>query len=114
MIRDTSIAVYHQIEREGLLSPLRQEVTKFVYSDPGHTQKEYCVLMKSPKQDRTIMPRFAELRNRGVIYSGEKRLCTVTKRLVYTWYPTGNLPVEPKKKEKCPHCKGTGKLTELL
>lgn len=110
-MKETSIETYHQIEAEGLLSELRMEVYKCLYKNGPMTQMETCRKLNNPKrQDRSYMPRFAELTQMGVISSIGEKICRVTGRTVLVWRTTDNLPVKlvKKIKIKCEHCKGTG------
>ena len=93
MIRDTSIAVYHQIKDENLLSRLRWEVYDCLYHHGPLTQMETCRKLNNPnRQDRSYMPRFAELHNMGVIKEVGQRVCSITGREVLLWDVTNSLP----------------------
>lgn len=95
MIRETSIAVYHQIQEEGLLSDRRNQVFKCLWEHGPMTQNETYVKLNVPNlQQSSIMPRFAELKDLGVITDIGKRICTVTGRMVLEWNVTGELPVK--------------------
>lgn len=98
MIRDTSIAVYHQIVAEGLLSKRRLQVYDCLYKHGPMTQNETYVELNVPNlQQSSIMPRFAELKDMGVIRETGKRICTVTGRTVLEWDVTSKLPVKKDK-----------------
>ena len=114
MIRDTSIEVYHQIEAEGLLSALRFDVYKCLFHNGPLTQMETCRKMASIRQDRSIMPRFAELEKMGVIKIVGEKECSVTGRKVYTWDVTKNLPLKLEKpvRHECKSCGGKGYFEE--
>lgn len=114
MIRQTSIEIYRQIESEGLLNKLRWETYKALFHYGPATQHELCRIMKSEAQDRSIMPRFAELEKMGVIYITQERPCKITGRIVYEYDVTNNLPIKIKKQKKfkCKHCNGKGYFEE--
>lgn len=110
MTRETSAAVYKQIEEEGLLSRLRFEVYSAIFKHGPITQGECWKDHFSHQQRHTVAPRFAELEARGVIKTVGQRPCGVTGRMTLAWDVTTNLPKEPKKieKETCPRCEGHG------
>lgn len=98
MIRETSIAVYHQIQEEGLLSDRRNQVFKCLWEHGPMTQNETYIKLNVPNlQQSSIMPRFAELKDLGVITDIGKRICTITGRMVLEWEVTGDLPVKKSK-----------------
>ena len=93
MARDTSIAVYHQIIAEGLLTKLKLQVYECLYEHGPLTQNETFVKLNLPKiKQDSIKPRFAELKELGVIKEVGKRPCRLTKREVYEWDVTSKLP----------------------
>jgi hypothetical protein len=92
MTRSTSIAVYRQIESEGLLSPVRWDVYKTLFHHGPLTQMETCRLIKGIRQDRTYMPRFAELIRMGVLQEIGEKQCSITGRIVILWDVTNQLP----------------------
>ena len=98
MTRETSIAVYHQIQEEGLLTGRRNQVYKCLHEHGPMTQNETYVKLNVPNlQQSSIMPRFAELKDLGVITDIGKKVCTVTGRTVLEWKVTGELPVKKPK-----------------
>lgn len=98
MIRETSIAVYHQIQEEGLLSDRRNQVFKCLWEHGPMTQNETYIKLNVPNlQQSSIMPRFAELKDLGVITDIGKRICTITGRTVLEWEVTGELPIKKSK-----------------
>lgn len=111
LIRHTSIEVYHQIESEGLLSALRFDVYKTLFHHGPLTQMELCRKISNPiRQDRSYMPRFAELKKMGVIKEVGEKVCSITGRNVLLWDVTDKLPIKLEKPERtiCSHCKGKG------
>ena len=107
MKRETSIETYYKIKDEGLLSDLRFEVYETLFNYGPLTQMELCRKISHPfRQDRSYMPRFAELKNMQVIAEAGERVCQITGRNVLIWDVTNKLPIklEKTKKEKCPHC----------
>jgi hypothetical protein len=97
--RDTSIEVYNQIKEEGLLSRLRFDVYDTLFRSGPLTQMETCRLLSSFHQDRSIMPRFAEMEKMRVIASVGERDCGITGRRVMLWDVTSRLPEKLEKKE---------------
>lgn len=98
MIRETSIETYHRIKDEGLLSALRWTVYDCLFRKGPLTQMECCRAIDDPNvQDRSLMPRFAELERMGVIKSLGSRTCTVTDNNVLEWDVTKNIPIKTKK-----------------
>lgn len=112
MARDTSIDIYYKVLDEGLLTGLRLDLWDFLRNHEPMTQMETCKAMNSTRQDRSIMPRFAELKKMKAIKEVDKRKCKVTGREVYVWTITDNVPIpletKKKKKEKCYFCNGKG------
>lgn len=94
MTRQTSIETYIKIKEQGLLSQLRFEIYDCLFHNGPMTQMETCRRMGSFRQDRSIMPRFAEMEKSGVITTIGTRLCSVTKRDVLLWVCTDKLPVK--------------------
>lgn len=99
MIRDTSIEVYHKIKDEGLLSKLRFEVYSTLFEHGPLTQMETCRKIRGPRQDRSYMPRFAELERMGVVRTIGERACRITQRNVLLWDVTKNLPAPLERRE---------------
>ena len=107
-IRDTSIEVYHQVKAEGLLSKRRFEVYECLFHHGPMTQSETLIKLNINNgnvNQHSITPRFAELKDLGVIKETRKRPCKITNRTVYEWDVTSNLPktdniVRKSKKEK--------------
>lgn len=92
MARDTSIEVYRRIEAEGLIQGLRWDVYRALYEYGPMTQMETCRRIGGGRQDRSYMPRFAELKRQGSIVETRKRKCMVTSREVYEWKTTNEIP----------------------
>lgn len=100
MTRQTSKDAYKAIQ--GIIGGLQWEVYDFLYQYGPATQMEACRKMPGAtfKQDRSYMPRFAELEKMGVIQTTGIRICQVTGREVMEWDVTSNLPNKIKKVEK--------------
>lgn len=99
MIRQTSVDTYKQIRDSGLLNGLRFEVYDYLFFHGPATQMETCRgINNSHRQDRSYMPRFAELEKMGVIEAIGTSICDITHREVMTWNVTGNLPIKLEKK----------------
>lgn len=115
MTRRTSIETYHAIKDNGLLSELRWRVYDLLFHHGPLTQMELCRKNADPGvQDRSLMPRFAELEKMGVIEVIGERICTITGRMVLVWDVTDRLPVkwDKPKRQKCKSCDGQGYITE--
>lgn len=110
-MRQTSIAVFKQIQEEGLLSRLRFDVYSALYKRGPCTALElYKSCFEGTHRDHSITPRFSELERAGVIAATEERPCRVSGRNVTVWQTTNNLPVkfDKPKRTKCKHCNGKG------
>lgn len=65
------------------------------------TQNETYVKLGVPNlQQSSVMPRFAELKNMGVIREIGTRKCTITGHEVLEWDVTDQLPIDFKRKSK--------------
>ena len=93
-IRETSINVYHEITAKGLLSKRRMQVFKCLWENnaPMSTSEVYVKLGVPNLQQSSIMPRFAELLDMGVIDIVGERPCKITGHKVMIWDVTGRLP----------------------
>lgn len=100
MTRDTSIDIYYKIKEEGLLSKLRFEVYDVIFfSLDGLTANEVYHKIKSSKNfdiNDSYHQRLSELKRLGVIESKHKRICSITRRMVYVWKITNKLPKKDK------------------
>lgn len=95
MTRQTSAETYYKIEQDGLLKGLRLEVYRALFKNGPMTQMETCRAINNPSiQDRSLMPRFAELKQMGVISEVKERPCRITKRNTIEWAITENLPIK--------------------
>lgn len=115
MRRQTSSDTYHAIKDNGLLSDLRFRVYDILYHHGPLTQMESCRKNDEPGiQDRSLMPRFAELERFGVIRAIRERPCSITGRMVLEWDVTDKLPVKFDKeiRHKCKACDGKGYVIE--
>jgi len=101
MARKTSIEAYHEIKESGLLSKRRFEVYEALFYYGPMTQVETGVKLHLEKMHSSISPRFAELRDRGVIEEIGEKYCSVTGMHVILWDVTDSLPAPlPKPKSK--------------
>ena len=99
MARKTSIDVYHQIKKEGLLSAMRFKVYEaLVNIGKPSTAREIFATMNLLKMEPT---RLTELRDLGVIYEKGVRSCEITDRNVIEYDLTDNLPDMDGLKKKC-------------
>ena len=89
MIRETSKEAYHKMS--SLLSKRRFQVYECLYLFGPMTQMETFVKLQHVSQ-HSVTPRFAELRDMGVIREVGERECTVTGINVILWDVTSNLP----------------------
>lgn len=93
MSRETSISVYHQVEKEGLIGKMQTAVLRDIAFHGPTTQGETSQRLNI---DRNIAsPRFAELKRRGVIREALKRPCLITGRTCFTWEMTNEWPSRP-------------------
>ena len=101
MIRETSIAVYHEIEATGLLSRKRSEVLKIIAENGPLTGAQVSRLHGqihgTNTVSETVRNRITELCDYGVVEEKDKGPCPITGREVIIWDLTGNMPVKPKK-----------------
>jgi len=105
MQRETSIAVYRQIEAEGLLSRMRWLVYRTVFRHGPMTVSECFELLEKqiPNFNWNTRTRFTELKDMGVLTETGTRECNVTGRVVLEYDVTSHLPsdfVKPKSKLK--------------
>lgn len=99
-VRETSKRAYYTIENEGLLTKVRLHVYQTLFHYGPLTQMETCrTIDDKNRQDRTFMPRFAELRNMGVIVEIGEKICSITGRNVILWDVTKKLPTALLKKK---------------
>jgi hypothetical protein len=98
-VRKTSIEAYKEIESNGLLEGLLWITYRALYQFGPMTQNETCRKINNGDiQDRSIMPRFAQLKKYGVIEEIGTKKCDVTGREVLLWDVTANLPRKIEKK----------------
>lgn len=107
-VRQTSIEVYRQIEKDGLLAGIRWNVYKVMYQHGPMTSAECNAKMKGLGLIRTdertpsqIRARFTELVQMGCLQELPQRKCKVTENLVIEYDVTDRFPVPlPKKRKK--------------
>ena len=95
MVRQTSSAVYHQMERDGLLSARRWEAYKILYEFGPMTSNEIFEKAKlhgNPNYRHNTNARMTELRDLGVAAELGTRKCSVTGNMVILWDVTTALP----------------------
>lgn len=105
--RDTSVAAYHAIESEGLLSEWRLRVYQTVFRHGPMTSGEAFQMMqgKLPSDASPLSQsraRFTELRDRGVLKETDERPCRVSGRMCIEWDVTSALPHDPIGRNKPP------------
>lgn len=95
-VRDTSIAVYRQIEAEGLLSRLRWRVYSWLFHNGPASSFEIAEGISA--EHKSVSPRMTELVDRGVVQEVGKKTCTASpqRHTVIAWDVTSNLPQEPR------------------
>ena len=97
MARLTSIRVYREIERNGLLSRRRWEVYKILFEHGPLTAIEVISRSGSLGGIRNGMgSRLSELRSVGAVYEVGTRRCSVTGHNVILWDVTDRLPLKAK------------------
>lgn len=99
MIRQTSIKVYRQIQKEGLVKGWRWHVYSTLFHHGPLTQGECWKDHFSETQRHNVCPRFAELKKLGLIVEVGNKQCRVTGRNCISWDVTGDLPTKPKNKK---------------
>ena len=96
MSRKTSVAVYNQIQSEGLLSKMRWRVYAKLYDMGPATAAELAQTFGPSRGGRgeagNVHARLNELLERGVAEVLRERECTVTKRIVNEYDVTDQLP----------------------
>lgn len=101
MTRDTSIAVYQQIEAEGLLSRMRWEVYHALFYHGPATAGE--LVKHCHCRHAAVNARLTELRQMGVARETSERECRETGRTVIEFDVTAHLPSDytppPSKRE---------------
>jgi len=102
MTRETSIAVYRQIDEEGLLKKLQMKVYSIVFRhgpmSARMAQEIFNDESNSEKHNDVVDQRMSELKRFGVIRElPEKRICESSGRRVLWWDVTENLPKKEKK-----------------
>lgn len=94
-MRYTSIEAYNKIKENGLLGRLQFKVYEHVFKNKPITQKKTCVSF-GMRDERSITPRFAELRRYGVLRTCGEIACEYTGFTVDLWETTNELPVKTK------------------
>ena len=84
-VRLTSVLTYNDIVDEGLVGDRQQMVYEAFRKYSGSSDSEITRLLGF-SDNNAVRPRRCELVDMGLIYEGEKRKCSVTGRLVMTWY----------------------------
>jgi DNA-binding transcriptional ArsR family regulator len=92
MTRRISADAYHRIEAEGLLSKRRFQVYSLLYHHGPLTIAEACAQLATTVSERSFSPRFAELRDLGVVDEVGERQCRVTGNNVIAWDVNEKLP----------------------
>ena len=115
-VRETSIEAYNKIKANGLLRQVQLE-TYSIFFESGPLTTNEMLQIAAKKRGSSSYRGLASLQKAvrrlchlGVLKELEKRVCLVTGNNALEFDVTNKLPVEPlkKKKEKCPHCDGTG------
>lgn len=95
MTRETSIAIYRELEANGTLSRKRLEVARDIaYNGPTTAGETWRRLTKPGPQKFTdsYRQRFIELGDRQVAVMIGKRRCAVTQKSCDQWELTGRMP----------------------
>jgi len=69
-----------------MLPDMAQQALVAITAHPGRTARELDFI--SGTTDGQIRKRLNDLRRMGKAYIGDKRRCTVSKKLAQTWWPT--------------------------
>jgi len=102
MTRETSIAVYRELEASGALSRLRLVVAKDIAENGPTTQAETWSRLSAGKSQRykdSYSPRFVDLQAMGVIETVGERPCAVSKKTCLAWDLTGKMPIRPETRQ---------------
>jgi hypothetical protein len=99
MIRETSIEAYHKIRDCGLLSKLRFDVYDVVFKHGPLTQGEAWHEHLTRYQQHSVLPRFKELEDRGVIRCLGNKPCRTTGHNARVYDVTNNVPIDIDKKK---------------
>lgn len=100
MVRSTSIEVYLQIKREGLLGRRQQEVYECLYSHGPMNSTQIFNRLSLPTNQSG---RITELELKGVIQEVGKAPCPITGRSATIWDVTSKLPSGVKRQTKAQH-----------
>lgn len=92
MAQETSVEAYANIVASGQASDIRAKVLDVVSTQGPITQGETWNEHFPEKMEHAVTPRFAELKNAGLIASYGKRKCRYSKVTCMTWelVRTGN------------------------
>jgi hypothetical protein len=90
--RKTSIEAYNQIKANGLLSALQFSIYAKLFDCGPMTQGELWNTYFQHMQRHSVAPRFAELKDRGVVMEVGERPCRVTGVSALVWDVTDRLP----------------------
>lgn len=100
-LRSTSIESYKRLVASGRIRGLRKQVCDVLAgSECPMTASEICQRL-SGRQINSVNKRVGELRDMGMLLELEKRHCTVTNQVVYTYDLSGKDP-EPLDKQHPP------------
>lgn len=99
MTRETSIAAYTEMRESGVLGGIRLNVVKILSQYGPLTQAEVSERTGN-KIQRSVTPRFAELKKMGVIEEVGEKICPISGAETYIWDLTGRQPKVPTKREK--------------
>ena len=105
--RRTSYETYLQIKSGGLLSRTRWLVYEWLYRRGPATGAEvnYYLTHRYNSGDRRqagYHKRLSELKDKGVVYEVEERICQITGRNAIAWDVTDKLPKEGPKRPQRP------------
>ena len=85
MAQQTSIDAYANVQSSGVVSDIQTKVLDVIRANEPITQGETWNEHFPESQRHTIAPRFAELKNLGLIASYDKRKCRFSKITCMTW-----------------------------
>lgn len=101
-MRETSLEAYWAIREQGLLSMRRFEVYDVVFNHGPISADDVFKRLKEANacnRASSLTPRFAELKNFGVIFEYDQQKNQDTGMPNIRWKVTGKLPEKPLKRE---------------
>lgn len=100
MVRQTSAIAFKEVKDSGYVGRRQKEAYSALYIHGPATASElfYKVNLGRNVSHSNITTRLGELRDLGLVYKTQKRVCSRTGRLVIEWDVTDKLPTKPTKR----------------